>query len=732
MKKNGFTLIEIIGAVIILGIIAIIAFATFSGSVKDFRDIYYQKEVKTLEKSGKEFFNDNRNYRPTKVLHAQEVKISTLISKNYLNEVNDYNGDACNQESYVLIVKEDADNYSYHACLKCESDLYDNTKDDIYCDRSWLDPTKVTYGIGEMDTAYIYKGTTREELKGELELPISYVRRDNDGNIIASRRGTKEGNETIFPTNMDVVNTDVLGTYKVTYKYGEETATRDVVVYENKEPTITYRKEQTVATKIDGTTTKDPEPYHDGEWAQNVIVNLSSNTYDDPSISTSRFQWNVDGKWQDFCESDPCEVKIERELNQTVQFRIVDSNGHVSLLTDPITIRIDNTKPTCSVEIPTEIGENDWYNQPVTIRFSNKEDLMPEENDARLISGIKRYNIQKSTANLSRTITENGVEHDAIIDSIVDDDDTLSVTYIGYVEDQAENFSTCTATTFKLDDTDPTCQHDGDSKDYIATDRTISFFCEDPYTNGIRSDCNPDFSGGNLVFDTTTVTSTIPEYTIKDKAGNIVLCEAREADVYVDKTAPSCNGVGFENSTTSSVTATVGCSDANSGCKSNPFKVTGQTTSGKIEIEDNVGNKQECSYEIYLKDQYKDCSSYNTECTSYGTVKCDCATCQGECNSWSSYSNSSCYGSSNACLNGCSGSCDEVGGNCKVQCTWTTYNCNGYLTYSCDPCKTCTDYSNCLSTTNVSCNTWESNWHDASSCTPSTLDRQCQQVYRAR
>ena len=104
-KEKGFTLIEIIGAIVILGIIAIIAFATYTSSLKGARNDYYVTLERTLAKSAEEFFGDNRNYRPNGILLAQEVKVSTLMSKNYISKVVDYNGDACTN-SYVLTIKE--------------------------------------------------------------------------------------------------------------------------------------------------------------------------------------------------------------------------------------------------------------------------------------------------------------------------------------------------------------------------------------------------------------------------------------------------------------------------------------------------------------------------------------------------------------------------------------------------------------------------------------------------
>ena len=222
MKKNGFTLIEIIGAIVILGIIAIIAFATYTSSLKGFRESYYTKETKTMQRSGEEFFTDNRNYRPTRLLNAQEVLATTLVSQGYMDNILDYNGDSCSETSYIIVVKEGQDDYSYHACLICQGDGYDNTQEDMYCDKTWLDPTKVEYGIGNPGKLYVYKETPKEELKELLELPISYVRKDDNGRVIREVRGEREGSITLKPIDIDVVDTNTIGNYKVTYKYGEE------------------------------------------------------------------------------------------------------------------------------------------------------------------------------------------------------------------------------------------------------------------------------------------------------------------------------------------------------------------------------------------------------------------------------------------------------------------------------------------------------------------------------
>jgi hypothetical protein len=246
------------------------------------------------------------------------------MTKNYISDIKDYDGENCSATSYVLIVKEGKNNFTYHSCLTCEKDNYSNVEDE-YCDSSWLDPTKITYSLGEIEPVYVYLGSTRDELRERLTLPVSYQRTLSNGKVI-ERRGTGEGEPTILPNNIDIVNTNVEGEYTVEYEYKTEKKTRKVVVYQNVSPSISYQKEQTRATKIEGSTTteKKTETYTSGTWAQNVIVHLSSNAFTESGVTAAKFQWNKDGVWKDFCTSDPCDVKVDTEMNQTVQFRMID------------------------------------------------------------------------------------------------------------------------------------------------------------------------------------------------------------------------------------------------------------------------------------------------------------------------------------------------------------------------------------------------------------------------
>jgi type IV pilus assembly protein PilA len=92
-NKKGFTLIELIAVIVILGLVLLIAIPFFSGSLKVFRDDYYSTLNGSMKNAGQNFFTDNRSFLPHSYLKSQVIDLNTLEDKRYINEVKDYNGD---------------------------------------------------------------------------------------------------------------------------------------------------------------------------------------------------------------------------------------------------------------------------------------------------------------------------------------------------------------------------------------------------------------------------------------------------------------------------------------------------------------------------------------------------------------------------------------------------------------------------------------------------------------
>ena len=177
-----------------------------------------------------------------------------------------------------------------------------------------------------------------------------------------------------------------------------------------------------------------------------------------------------------------------------------------------------------------------------------------------------------------------------------------TTTEYGYItiKDESGNETNCPVSVF-VDKTAPECTRSGDSKTWTNSDRTITWGCKDK-----DSGCNVSFSGGTTTFSTTTKTATIAEYIIKDNVGNETTCAARTANIYVDKTPPTCKvSGGNSNWTTGNRTIKAECTDSNSGCATEDFSKTyssdiNTATAGAKDnnnggtVKDNAGNVTNC------------------------------------------------------------------------------------------------------------------------------------------
>ncbi len=454
MNRKGYTLIEIIGAVIILGIIAIIAVATFTRNLRGFRDEFYASQESTLVESGREFLSDNRNLRPSDLLEGQKVKINLLESSKYVDSIKDYNGDDC--EGYVLVVKENKNDYTYHACLKCPYDNY--VSPDPYCDDSiaWEITSSIEYDLGDTDTIYIYKGTSREELKNLLYLGVKYIRTNGNGDKVVISKDEDGDSLKVLPQDIDKVNPEKVGEYEVTYEYNGTERKRTVVIYENEYPSYIIKKKNEVAIDLNGGKTTEETNYTSGEWAQELLITFTQSKFQNEESKISSYQWNKDGRWQDLCKPNidncwttdttcSCTASITSEMNQdSVKFRTVDSFGKISKETQGLTVKIDNSDPVCTISTtePAD-GEDGWFKKNVTVQIKNYDDkgLIPETKSGLKLHQVLTSGINRTGANSeSQTQTAN----------------TSGQVYVGYVEDNAENYGTCKIT-IKKDDKKPEC-----------------------------------------------------------------------------------------------------------------------------------------------------------------------------------------------------------------------------------------------------------------------------------
>lgn len=84
MKKKGFTLTEVLGVIVILGLIALIVFPNVSKSIKNSRKKLYEQQVDLIEKNARRWGVEHSDLLPESGIYYLEL--SELVSGGYVTQ----------------------------------------------------------------------------------------------------------------------------------------------------------------------------------------------------------------------------------------------------------------------------------------------------------------------------------------------------------------------------------------------------------------------------------------------------------------------------------------------------------------------------------------------------------------------------------------------------------------------------------------------------------------------
>ncbi|MBQ6324056.1 MAG: prepilin-type N-terminal cleavage/methylation domain-containing protein [Bacilli bacterium] len=130
VNKNGFTLVELLGVVTLLGIIMLVAIPNVSKLIDKSKDSKKESNKKTLLLAGKSYMQANKTKLPKAIGENAKVDAQDLKSSGFLKEdLVDGNKVSCMDYSYVSVKKKSSNKYEYVPHLYCGSETPDELEE---------------------------------------------------------------------------------------------------------------------------------------------------------------------------------------------------------------------------------------------------------------------------------------------------------------------------------------------------------------------------------------------------------------------------------------------------------------------------------------------------------------------------------------------------------------------------------------------------------------------------
>lgn len=115
MNKRGFTLIELLGSIVILSLIALVAFPSILNFLSSSQNNIDEAKKSVIIGAAKEYVTDNENnYKRDSSLN-KKIATSLLVSEGYIT-----NKDIMDDDSWVCVTVNDSNKYVFKYKDNCD------------------------------------------------------------------------------------------------------------------------------------------------------------------------------------------------------------------------------------------------------------------------------------------------------------------------------------------------------------------------------------------------------------------------------------------------------------------------------------------------------------------------------------------------------------------------------------------------------------------------------------
>ncbi len=617
LNKKGFTMVEILAAVTILGILTVVAVVGISRVMDNAKKEYYKNQEENIILAAQSFVQNNTNKLPKNIGQKVKLKLSELTKNKYLKEtVKDYGKQNCDMDkSYVEITKISQKEYSYDVILECPS--YKGS---------------TSSGTTDKDNPSDKDTPDTEEKEG---VPVINIEFDKDKN-----GKSKDGYVMIKMTGNDRLT----GYSYIIYskkssasKYTNVKSSGSVEVKSKSTVTLDVNLNSYLPSeiKVQVSATNDK-----GKSATKTVTK-SYNDNKPPTCIFSKNEYTVDGEhvaWSNKgkrvvtigcidvggvgCEKDV----YTQAFTEDSKYGIITIRDRAGNETDcKVQTYLDATPPKCT----NSGGGTDWTNKNVTLVGTCTDKM----------SGCK------NGTNSGKTTYKNGN-----VNLLFNTNTNASNISPGTIYDVAGNQTKCSSDrTVKLDLVKPVISSIDNKYNNIWTNKkyTVDVNYSDDFS-GIKSIeySYPDVTkqswkkysgfqttpGKNLKFTTTAFEKERDENAsirVCDLANN---CVSKNTRIRIDTTKPDCGTAAGSSKTLKSGVRSIalGCSDPKgtsisngSGCTENPYNrsFNDTRTTADIEIADKAGNSKKCTVDVYLDNTPPNCPTFTSPTATRTWVK---------------------------------------------------------------------------------------------------------------
>ena len=192
-KKKGFTLVELLATIIILGLLVTIAYVSVTSILDRGNDSYYESQENMLVLAGREYFADHRSELPKEIGDTSTVTLETLIKEKYIDPIKDKDENVCDEKNSGVTAQKITDrDFQYYGILACgnyttESDKAKPTISFNPNKKSSEDPITVTMKITDNKEVKSYRYVITKD--GEEYQDSGYQTYDGDITINLTELG---------------------------------------------------------------------------------------------------------------------------------------------------------------------------------------------------------------------------------------------------------------------------------------------------------------------------------------------------------------------------------------------------------------------------------------------------------------------------------------------------------------------------------------------------------------